>query len=142
MEREMPEEWGKPIDQRCQYVDENGKQCDRTIDGQGGWRYCKECRPAAQKKAKSQRDAQRRKGDDKRAEDNYYHWLHDHGLTEPQLRRNSNYAHALRELWPAARDDQHDLALNKFQDIMGLFLYDPSLSLKPLTMPCLEYVRF
>jgi hypothetical protein len=89
----------KPADLRCQHVFENGKQCDRKIDGRGAWQYCSRCRKAAQKKAKRQRDkeyrAKRRKAD--REEDNLYHYLYNHDLTNGKLKPYVDRAESLRE---------------------------------------------
>jgi len=130
MGREKPEEREKPADQRCQHIFENGKQCDRTIDGQGAWRYCSDCREPARKQARSQRDAQRRNGDDKRAKDNFYHWLYHHRLTEYQLNPFVDRARDLREQYQCLKeDDVYQHVLDQLSKITYLWL-DP-----PTTMP-------
>jgi hypothetical protein len=116
MERE------KPADQRCQHEFENGKQCDRTIDGQGGWLYCSECRKAAWKQAKKLRDAERRKGDDNRAKDNFYHWLYDHRLTESKLIKRVERAESLRDEYPSSLDDFDQVILDDLQKLRDSLL--------------------
>jgi hypothetical protein len=117
MERE------KPADQRCQHKFENGKQCDRIIDGRGGWRYCSECREAAQKKARSQRDAQRRR-DGERAKDNYYHWLYDHSLTDNQLKPMFENTENPQEEYPH-KDDFAEATAKKIEGIKELIIHPP-----------------
>ena len=109
----------------CQHI-KNGKQCGRKIDGQGSWRYCKACGKAAQEEAKRERDrqrsAKRRKADWQG--DNYYHWLHDHGLTTSQLKPLFENAENPQEEYPH-KDDFAEDAAKKIEGIKELIIHPP-----------------
>ena len=134
----LPEVWGSHhmvLRQKpkggCQHKFKNGEQCGRKIDGQGSWRYCTACREAAQQEAQEakrerdrQRSAERREGDDKRAEDNYYHWLYDHDLTDNKLKSLFEDAETLQEEY-SHMDDFHEDAVEEFNDILWSLLNPP-----------------
>jgi hypothetical protein len=122
----------KPADQRCLHVFGNGKQCCQKIDGQGARYYCSDCRTEAQKKANEKRDrdysANRRAAD--REGDNFYHWLYNYKLTEPQMQDYIAHGEALRELYQCLKqDDLYQHVLDQLSKITYLWL-DP-----PTTLP-------
>jgi hypothetical protein len=58
--------------------------------------------------------------------DNFYHWLHYHRLTEPQLKNCVARAESPQEYSPRSRYDVYEYARKKFHEIHCLLLNPPA----------------
>jgi hypothetical protein len=121
---------------KCQYICNLGLEdqykCLVTLSDEE-WRYCKDHRESGPEQYKALTNGPY--VDDHRDiykdDEEYRHrrqmeqFRVRHCLTEPQLKERVTAAQTLRDHWPSARDDQHDLARSILQALKGLFLYDP-----------------
>lgn len=92
------------------------------------WKYCGECSSAAIKKAKADRQREKKYVQECRQNhpDKYqtYDFCYRHGLTESHLREKVEHAPSLRDLWPSAKDEQREFALSQLRTIKQPFQHN------------------
>jgi hypothetical protein len=113
----------------CPYVN-NCEVCGRRLSG-NAWKYCDRCREAGQRQAKRQRDKEEKAfyRDRKREEDNFYHFLYYHRLTEPKLKPLLDHSEIIQEEYACLddfhQDDFHQDAVVKIDGIKWLIIQPP-----------------